>query len=272
MQTIQLRQGVEIPQLGLGVFQTQDGQQTKDAVLWAIEAGYRHIDTAKAYGNERSVGDALRMSGIPREEIFLTTKLWNDDIRAGRTEAAFAESLEALQTDYVDLYLIHWPVAGFEQAWAAMEKLHQQGKIRAIGVSNFHKSHLEKLEETARIQPYVNQIESHPYLNNQGLIDYCRARGIAVEVWSPLGGTNGTLLADETIGSLAKKYGRTPAQIVLRWGIQRDVVVIPKYVHKERIASNLDVFDFALTDADMEQLGCLDRGQRVGPDPDNFDF
>ena len=170
MHYVQLNQGNKIPQLGLGVYQTADGQQTMDAVCWALEAGYRHIDTAKIYGNEKSVGDAIRESKIPRQQIFLTTKLWNDDIRAGRTEEAFNESLAALQTDYIDLYLIHWPAEGFTEAWTAMEKLYKQGRIRAIGVSNFHKCHLDELEKRADVMPAVNQVESHPYFNNNELI------------------------------------------------------------------------------------------------------
>ena len=170
MHYVQLNQGNKIPQLGLGVYQTADGQQTMDAVCWALEAGYRHIDTAKIYGNEKSVGDAIRESKIPRQQIFLTTKLWNDDIRAGRTDEAFNESLAALQTDYIDLYLIHWPAEGFTEAWTAMEKLYKQGRIRAIGVSNFHKCHLDELEKRADVMPAVNQVESHPYFNNNELI------------------------------------------------------------------------------------------------------
>ena len=272
MHYVQLNQGNKIPQLGLGVYQTADGQQTMDAVCWALEAGYRHIDTAKIYGNEKSVGDAIRASKIPRQQIFLTTKLWNDDIRAGRTEEAFNESLAALQTDYIDLYLIHWPAEGFTEAWTAMEKLYKQGRIRAIGVSNFHKCHLDELEKRADIKPAVNQVESHPYFNNNELIDYCFSRDIAVEVWSPLGGTGGNLLQDETLVRLAEKYGRTPAQIVLRWDIQRNVVVIPKSTHRERIVSNQAIFDFELSDQDMEAVTRLNRATRVGADPEHFNF
>ena len=272
MNYVQLSQGGKIPQLGLGVYQTPEGEQTVNSVLWALEAGYRHIDTAKVYGNEKSVGEGIKASGIARSQIFLTTKLWNDDIRAGRIEEAFEESLDALETDYIDLYLIHWPAAGFEAAWHEMEKLYKKGRIKAIGVSNFQKHHLEQLEKRAESMPAVNQIESHPYFNNQELIEYCFRRDIAVEVWSPLGGTGGNLLQDETLGKLAKKYGRTPAQIVLRWDIQRNVAVIPKSTHRERIISNKAIFDFELSDADMDAINGLNRGLRVGPNPDNFDF
>lgn len=272
MHTIRLNQEIEIPQLGLGVFQTQDGEETANAVKWALEAGYRHIDTAKIYGNEAGVGQGMRDSGVPREAIFLTTKLWNEDIRRGRAKEAFAESLKSLGTDYVDLYLIHWPAKGYEQAWPHMEELHKAGKIRAIGVSNFHKHHFESLEKTATILPAVNQIESHPYFNNQELIDYCQSRGIAVQVWSPLGGTGGNLLKDPVLNALAEKYGRTTAQIVLRWHIQRNVIVLPKSTHRDRIVSNREIFDFQLSQEDMARIQGLQRNQRVGSDPDNFNF
>ncbi len=221
-----LNNGIKIPQLGLGVFQTPDGIITENSVKWALEAGYRHIDTAMIYRNEASVGKAIKESGVAREDIFLTTKLWNEDIRQGRAKAAFEESLEKLQTDYVDLYLIHWPAKGYAEAWKDMEELYGEGRIKAIGVSNFQKHHLETLDKTAKITPAVNQIESHPYFNNQELIDYCLGRNIAVEVWSPLGGTGGNLLEDKDIAALAEKYGKTPAQIVIQWDIQRGVIVL----------------------------------------------
>lgn len=272
MQYVKLNSGEKIPQLGLGVFQTPDGAQTANAVKWALEAGYRHIDTARFYGNEQSVGDGLRESGVARQDIFLTTKLWNDDVRKRRAKEAFAESLAALQTDYVDLYLIHWPVDGFEQAWADMEELYAAGKIKSIGVSNFNQSHLERLAAVAKVRPAINQIESHPYFNNQALINACFRQGIAVEVWSPLGGNGSNLLKDEVLGELARKYGRSTAQIVLRWDIQRNVVVIPKSAHRERIVSNMALFDFELSEEDMRAIDALDKNQRVGPDPDHVDF
>ena len=270
--TIKMNNGVEIPRLGLGTWQAQKGGMARQAVEWALEAGYRHIDTAKIYGNEAGVGQGMRDSGVPREDIFLTTKLWNEDIRRGRVKEAFAESLAALQTDYVDLYLIHWPAKGFEQAWSQMEELHKAGKIRSIGVSNFHKHHFDSLEKTAKILPAANQIESHPYFTNQELVDYCQSRGIAVEVWSPLGGTGGNLLKDATLNELAEKYGRTTAQIVLRWHIQRNMIVLPKSTHRDRIFSNREIFDFELSGDDMKRIQGLQRNQRVGPDPDNFNF
>ncbi len=271
---LKLNNGVSIPQLGFGVFRAESGAETENAVRWALETGYRHIDTAKIYGNEASVGHAIKASGLPREEIFLTTKLWTKDIRAGRTHQAFEESLAALDTDYVDLYLIHWPADGFSQAWADIEDLYREGRIRAIGVSNFHRHHLETLAQTAKILPAVNQIESHPYLTNQPLIDYCRSQNMEVEVWSPLGGSLGkaNILQDELVIALSHKYGKSPAQIVIRWHLQRGVIVMPKSTHQERIISNYNVFDFTLDDQDMIAISALNRNLRTGSDPDNFSF
>jgi diketogulonate reductase-like aldo/keto reductase len=272
MKYISLNNNVKMPQLGLGVFQSPDGKQTEDAVKWALEAGYRHIDTAMIYENEDSVGKAIKESGIPREDIFLTTKLWNEDIRKGNTMQAFEDSLKRLQTDYVDLYLIHWPADGFEKAWLDMEKIYASGKIRAIGVSNFQPHHLEAIEKISSLRPAVNQIESNPYFSNQDVIDYCNDRGISVTVWSPLGGTGGNILEDETLLKLSEKYKKSPAQIVIRWHLQRDAVVIPKSLHKNRIIDNFDVFDFELSQDDMGSINKLDRNTRSGADPDTFDF
>lgn len=272
MNQITLNNGIDIPQIGLGVYQTPLGSGTVNAVKWAIEAGYRHIDTAKVYGNEGDVGTGIFQSGVPREDIFLTTKLWNDDVREGRTKEAFEESLEALQTDYVDLYLIHWPVDGFEMAWLIMEELYKEGKIRAIGLSNFHEEHLDRLMKVASVTPAVNQIESHPYMNNQSLIDFNHSLGIEVEAWRPLGGTGGNLLEDAELKQIANKYGKSVADIVLRWDIQRGVIVLPKSTHKDRIASNIDVFDFCLDGEDMERINQLNRDVRLGPNPDDFTF
>lgn len=267
-----LSNGVEMPQLGLGVFGAEEGKQTEQAVLWALEAGYRHIDTAAVYGNEESVGNALRKSGLAREDVFITGKIWNSHIRAGQTLPAFNQILENLGTDYLDLCLLHWPVEGKEEAWATLVQLYQQKRIRAIGVSNFHVHHLNDLIRATGVKPMLDQIESHPLMNNQVLIDTISRNGIAAGVWSPLGGPKVPLLSLPALEALAEKYGRTPAQIVLRWDIQRNVAVIPKSVHRDRIISNSQLFDFSLSDEDMEKVQSLDMGLRVGPDPDNFDF
>ncbi|MBP5224177.1 MAG: aldo/keto reductase [Lachnospiraceae bacterium] len=273
MKNIRLNDGHEIPQIGFGVFRTRDGEECINAVKWALEAGYRHIDTAKAYDNEGSVGKAIRESGIPREEIFLTTKLWNADTRAKNCREALERSLDLLQTDYVDLYLIHWPTENREIAWADMEELQAEGKIRSIGVSNFMVHHLQELSKTAKVVPAVNQIESHPYFNNRNLIDYCREKGITVEAWSPLGGSRTTSIRDdETINAIAKKYNKSAAQVIIRWHLQRDIVVLPKSVHEDRIYQNIDVFDFELTAEECEMIAALDRGARVGSHPDHFNF
>ncbi len=266
--TVKLKNGIEIPIIGLGVFKSPQGEDTINAVKWALEAGYRSIDTAMIYGNEESVGEGIRLSKVNREDIFLCSKVWNTDIREGRVREAFEESLERLQTDYLDSYLLHWPVAGYIGAWKQMEQLYREGRVRVIGVCNCKIPHLEALLAQAEISPMINQIENHPYLVQKPLTSYCRERQIACEAWSPLGGTGGNLLEDLTIQELGKKYHRSPAQIIIRWNIQRNVIVIPKSIHKARIEQNIDVFDFELTAEDMEQIEALDRELRVGPDPD----
>jgi diketogulonate reductase-like aldo/keto reductase len=269
--TRKLNNGVEIPVLGLGVFRSQQGQETLDAVRWALEAGYRHVDTAKAYGNEQSVGDGIRESGIDRKQLFITTKLWNEDMRQGTQREAFMKSLELLRTDYLDLYLIHWPVPGkYAESWETLIDLYNQKLIRAIGVSNFQKHHLDEIIRRTGFVPAVNQIEIHPRLTQVELCGYCEKLGIAPEAWSPLG--HGTLLEDETLVGIAKKYGKSTAQIMIRWDLQRNIITIPKSVNRKRIAQNADVFDFELDDADMAAIFALNRNERTGPDPDNFGF
>jgi diketogulonate reductase-like aldo/keto reductase len=267
-----LPNGVEIPQLGIGVYGADEGKQTEQAVLWALEAGYRHIDTAAAYGNEYSVGSALRKSGLRRSDVFLTGKIWNSYIRAGQTLEAFYQTLENLGTDYLDLCLLHWPVDGKEEAWSTLIKLYERKMIRAIGVSNFHVHHLNDLIRATGVKPMLDQIESHPLMNNQELIDTLKRNGITAGAWSPLGGPKVPLLIHPTLKMLAEKYKRTPAQIVLRWDIQRGVVVIPKSVHQDRIISNSQIFDFELSAQDMEMVQSVDMGLRVGPNPDDFNF
>lgn len=267
-----LNNDVLIPQVGLGVFRTPDGQATVDAVHAALECGYRHIDTASVYGNEKSVGEAVATSGVPREDVFITTKLWNDDIRKHRTMDAFQESLERLGTDYVDLYLIHWPAEGWQDAWTAMQEIYRSGRARAIGVSNFAKNHLDELLAHTDIKPAVNQIESSPTFPNQDMVDYCRGLGIAVEAWSPLGGTGSDLLKDERLIEIGEKYGRSSAQVVIRWHLQRGLIVLPKSVRSTRIQQNINVFDFELDDEDMHRIATMDTGVRNGADPNDFDF
>ena len=267
---VTLNNGVKMPQVGYGVFQIPDGETTA-AVTTALEAGYRSIDTAAVYRNESGVGRALARSGLPREELFVTTKLANSEQGYESALRAFDTSIGLLGLDYVDLYLIHWPLPRLDryvETWQALEKLYADGRVRAIGVSNFQPSHLERLG--GDIVPAVNQIELHPYLRQDGLRRYHADHGAGTEAWSPLA-RGGEPLADAAITALAEKYGRTPAQIVLRWHLQRDTVVIPKSATPSRIRENLSVFDFSLDDADLALLSNLDRGHRVGPDPDTFD-
>lgn len=267
MDYIVLNNGVKIPQLGIGGF-----AQGTDAIIEALHIGYRLIDTAAQYGNEEQVGEAVKKCGIPREEIFLSTKLWTDDIRKKRVRDAFFESLKRLDTEYVDMFLIHWPAEGYADAWLEMEKLYQEGYIKAIGVSNCHIVHLEAIEKVSSVTPTVNQIESHPKFNNQELIDYCKERDIQIEAWCPLGGTYGHVMDDPKIIDLAEKCRKTPAQIILRWHMQRGIITFPKSSHVDRMKSNYDIFSFELSKDEMDLLNGLDTGCRIGPDPENFDF
>lgn len=267
MNHITLNNGVIIPQLGIGGF-----AQGSDEIIQAVQLGYRLIDTAAQYENEEQVGLAIQQSGVAREEIFLSTKLWTEDIRRGRTRDAFFESLERLRVDYVDMYLIHWPAEGYAKAWLEMEQLYQEGYVRAIGVCNCHRVHLQEIERVATVKTAVNQIESHPIFNNQTLVDYCKDQGMHIEAWCPLGGAYGHILEDETIVGIAEAYQKTPAQIVLRWHMQRGIITFPKSSHIDRMRTNLDVFDFVLSEADMERITLLDTGCRIGADPENFDF
>src|SRR3954468_12406954 len=258
----------EIPQFGLGVFQVPP-EQTFENVTRAIELGYRHIDTAKAYGNEAQVGQAVRASGLSREEFFITTKLWNSD--HGDAERALKDSLGRLEMDHVDLYLIHWPAPGqdrYVEAWQALIEAQKAGLARAIGVSNFQPEHLRRIVEVTSVTPAVNQIELHPYLTQPGLRREHADRGIVTEAWSPL--AKGTVLDDPVITEIASAHGRTPAQVVLRWHIQLGNVVFPKSMSPERLEQNIDVFDFELSGEEMSRIETLDRGERTGPDPDNF--
>jgi diketogulonate reductase-like aldo/keto reductase len=265
-----LNNGLVMPWLGLGVHRVSDGQEVEQAVRNALEIGYRSIDTASVYGNERGVGEAMRESGVPREDIFLTTKVWNDAQRERRVLAAFEESLERLGTDYVDLYLVHWPVVGRSQeTWQVMEEIYQSGRAKAIGVSNYLVHHLDDLLPNTQAVPTVNQIEFHPCLVQPDLLAYCQDHKIQVQAWSPL--MVGQILSEPAVQKLADKHQKTPAQIVLRWDLQHQVVTIPKSVHANRLAENTQIFDFELSEASMNTLDALDEGKRVGPHPDTFE-
>jgi 2,5-diketo-D-gluconate reductase A len=269
---IRLNNGVEIPQFGFGVFQVAP-EDTAATVRAAFDAGYRHIDTAQMYGNEAQVGQAITESGLPRDELFITTKLDNDAHGAGQAGPALDGSLRKLGLDQVDLFLIHWPRPGenrYVETWADFEKLASDGKARAIGVSNFQVPHLERLAVEAGTVPAVNQIELHPYLPQAELRAYHQQHGIATEAWSPIGGQGGDLLHEPALAGLAEKYGKTPAQVVLRWHIQLGNIVFPKSTTPSRIAENIDVFDIELADDDLATIAELESGTRTGPDPDDF--
>jgi len=266
-----LNNGVSMPQLGFGVFQVP-AEETAETVAEALSAGYRGIDTAKAYGNEEGVAKAIRESGIAREDLFVTTKLWNDDHGYDQTLRAFDASLARLELDHLDLYLVHWPTPKrdtYVETWRAFEKLQADGRVRAIGVSNFQPAHLRRLVDETGTVPAVNQIELHPYLQQAELRGMHGDLGIATEAWSPLA-KGGDLLGEQALVELADKHGRTPAQVVIRWHLQLGNVVIPKSVTPARIRENLDVFGFALDDEDIARLSTLERGLRTGPNPDTF--
>lgn len=266
----ELLNGVEMPRLGLGVWRAQEGPETENAVSAALKAGYRLIDTASMYGNEGAVGRAVRASGIPRGDIFVTTKVWNDQQGYDNTLRAFEQSFRNLGLDYVDLYLVHWPVPGkYKETYRALETLYEQGRVKAIGVSNFHIHHLEDLMGSCRIKPMVNQVELHPLLTQKKLLMFCRKEGIQVESWRPIMQGNLDL---PLLQELSAKYGKTPAQIVIRWHLQQGIVTIPKSVRPERIRENANVFDFELAPEDMVRIDGLNENRRFGQDPDNFSF
>ncbi|MQR84571.1 aldo/keto reductase [Bacillus megaterium] len=269
--TTTLANGVKMPWLGLGVYKVEDGQEVVDSVKYAIKAGYKSIDTAKIYENEEGVGQAIKESGVSREELFVTSKVWNADQGYDTTIQAFETSLNKLGLEYLDLYLIHWPVEGkYKDTWKALEKLYKDGKIRAIGVSNFQVHHLEDLIANAEVKPMVNQIEFHPLLTQTEVREYCKKQEIQVEAWSPL--AQGELLDNEVLTQIAEKHGKSTAQVILRWDLQNEVVTIPKSTKEHRIIQNADVFDFELNAEEVEKINALNQNHRVGPDPDNFDF
>jgi methylglyoxal/glyoxal reductase len=273
--TTTLYNGVKMPWLGLGVFKVEEGPELVDAVKFAIKQGYRSIDTAAIYGNEEGVGQAIREAmteyGIKREELFITSKVWNSDLGYESTIAAYDTSLRKLGLDYLNLYLIHWPVEGkYIEAWRALETLYKEGRIKAIGVSNFQVHHLQDLMKDAEIKPMVNQVEYHPRLTQQEVKTFCDNNGIQFEAWSPL--MQGQLFDNILLKDLANKYNKTVAQIILRWDMQNGVVTIPKSTKEHRIIENSNLFDFELTTEDMDRISSLNENHRVGPDPDNIDF
>lgn len=269
LKSIEMYNGVKIPQIGLGVFLMKDEEELVSAVKAAVESGYRHFDTAKIYGNEEYLARGLKESGVAREDIFLTSKVWNYDQGFEETKAAFEESLRKLDTDYLDLYLIHWPAPKYIETWKALIELYEEGKVRAIGVSNFQIHHLEELKKQELMQPMINQIETHPEFPQNELHEYMKENGIVHEAWGPIGQGKTGLLSNPVLVAIGKNYQKTPAQVILRWHIQRGEVIIPKSVHAERIRENSDIFDFSLTDEEMDLVASLETGTRYGSDPDD---
>jgi 2,5-diketo-D-gluconate reductase A len=271
--TIRLNNGVEIPQLGFGVYQVPP-EDTADAVATALEIGYRHIDTAEMYGNEKGVGEGIRASGVPREEVFVTSKLNNGFHAHDDALKAFDGTLEALGSDYVDLFLIHWPLPGIDvdyvETWKALEEIYESGRAKSIGVSNFNAHHLRKLHGETEVIPAVNQIEVHPYLAQDELRAFNAQHQIATEAWSPI--AQGKVLDDPAVLRVAERVGRTPAQVTLRWHVQRGDIVFPKSVTRSRVEENFDIFDFELSEDDLREITALDRNERTGPDPDTFNY
>lgn len=266
--TLRLYNDVNIPCFGLGVWRTGPGDETRKAVDFALRNGYRHIDTAHFYKNEKDVGVALKQSGLDRKNVFITTKLWNDDHGYDRALRAFHESLSLLDLTYVDLYLIHYPVSGKRgESWKALEKLYEEGLCRAIGVSNYTQRHLDELLQSARIKPMVNQVEFHPWLYQNELLNFCKTNGIVLEAYSPL--TKGQKINDPELSKIAAVYQRSPAQILIRWALQHGIVVLPKSAQPARITENASVFDFNITDQDMARLDAFNCNLRVAWDPTN---
>lgn len=263
--TIELANGVLMPRLGLGTYKSAEGGDVEASVTAALELGYRSIDTASLYGNEAGIGSALAKSGVPRDEVFLTSKMWNDEQGYDRTLAAFGRTLDRLGTHYLDLYLVHWPREQTHDTWHALERLYAEGAVRAIGVCNHLQHHLEDLLRVAEVPPMVDQYEFHPWLQQPSLRTFCQGHGIVVEAWAPL--MKGRVAEEPVLVEIATRLGRSPAQVALRWLLQQDVVAIPKSVRPERVRENADVFGFVLTDADMRAIAGADRSTRFGPEP-----
>lgn len=274
MKKIRLNNNSEIPCLGLGVYRMEDSIDNENIISYAIsEAGYRHIDTASYYKNENIVGNAIKKARIDRDDIFITSKVWNDAQRNNSVRKAFEESLNNLKLDYVDLYLIHWPVSDkFVETWHILEEIYNSGRAKAIGVSNFKEHHIKTLLESATIKPVVNQIELHPYLSQIDLVEYCQRQDIVVEAWSPLGANKTNLLEEPKLIDISQSHNKSVAQIVLRWNFQRNIVALPKSSNKDRLKENLNIFDFELSDIEMNTIYSLNKNLRLGSDPDSFTF
>ncbi|WP_079515142.1 aldo/keto reductase [Rossellomorea marisflavi] len=273
--SITLNNGVQMPEIGYGVFRVEEGKDLEKAVETAIRIGYRSIDTAAIYQNEKSVGkgvqNAIDAGLVTREELFITSKVWNDGLSYDETIQAYNDTLERLGLEYLDLYLIHWPGQNkYMEPWKALEALYKEGRIKSIGVSNFQVSHLEHLLETAEVKPVINQIEFHPKLVQEDVRAFCEKHDIQVEAWSPL--MNAELLNHETVNEIAESLGKSAAQVILRWDLQHGVVTIPKSMTESRIKENIDIYDFELTAEQVKTLDALDEHKRIGPDPDQFDF
>lgn len=266
--TITLNNGVQMPQIGLGVFRSAVGSECENAVRYALEAGYRHIDTAAVYENEREVGKIVNSGIVPRDEIFVTSKLWITNLNYEDAKKGFEETMETIGLDYLDLYLIHWPTNDWPGAWRAMEEIYKEGRIKAIGVSNFLPHHLNELLENCTIRPTVNQYEMHPYLQQPELRKLCQDNDIAITAWAPI--MKGRVLDVPELVAIGEKYGKSAVQVTLRWLLQLGVIAIPKSVNQNRIVANADIYDFELSEDDMTTISTLDKGERVGPHPGTF--
>lgn len=268
---VKLHNGVKMPAFGLGVYKIEEGQQIEETIETALELGYRLIDTASFYQNEEGVGSAIRNSGIPRGELFITTKVWNSEQGYDNTLKAFDDSMERLGLDYLDLYLVHWPVKGkFIETWRALEELYRDGRVKAIGVSNFKIHHLKDLMSHASEKPVINQVELHPFLSQVELRHFCQQNDIKVEAWSPL--SRGRFFDEPVLGKIAEQHGKTPAQVILRWHLQNQIIPIPKSITPSRLEENADIFDFQLSQNELDEINGLNKDQRFGADPDHIDF
>jgi len=271
MEYLKLNNNIQIPALGFGTYRLKEKSEVENSLITALEIGYTSIDTAAIYDNEKEIGEAIKVSGFDRKKLFITTKVWNSEQGFAKTKLALEQSLEKLQTDYLDLYLIHWAVKGkYLETWAAMEEILAKGYAKSIGVCNFQVHHLKDLISNSKIKPAINQIELHPYLSQSEIREYCKQNNILVESWSPI--FKGNIGTNKLILELAQKYSKTPTQIALRWHLDNGLIAIPKSSNTNRIKENFDIFDFKLENSDIEKINELNQNKRIGPDPDNFNF